>query len=737
MSTVAMPPSMTAAVRGTSPEGGGSAGMAAGRDAGPRRARPAATTRPRQRFSLSGGAETYLAIGVVAVVSLLIVPLPPFLLDVFLSLSLALSLVTLLVVLAVRDPLSFNIFPSFLLLTTLLRLGLNVSTTRLILSTGHAGKVISAFGGFVIGGNYVVGLVIFLILVVINFVVITKGAGRIAEVAARFTLDAMPGKQMSIDADLGAGLIDELEAKRRREEINRYADFYGSMDGAAKFVRGDAVAGIVITFINLIGGFVIGMTQQGLSAMESLATYTSLTVGDGLVTQIPALIVSTAAGILVTYGSGGTAIAPSLGQQLTQSPRAIWTASILLGLFALVPGLPALPFLFLSGVSGAVAYMASRRPAPRETGADGLDGTSEASSSSAPAGAPPLKELLAVDPLELEIGYAIVPLVDESQRGDLLQRISILRKQLAFEMGMIIPPTRIRDNIQLSAGEYVIKLRGMKVAGGEILPRQLLALDTAGTGIQDLDGLKTKDPSFGIPAVWINADQRAKAEQMGHTVVEAPAVLTTHLMETIRAHASDLLSRQNVRELLDGLKDTHPALVEDVVPGKASLGTVHRVLQRLLKEGIPIRDLVTILETISDAAELTKDPEVLTEHVRRALSLNLSQLLAGPDGRVRAITVGPRLELALMQLFSPRAGDAQRLIEPDQLTVALDGLRRISANVTRDGHTVALVTPPALRVGIRRLIEPSLPRLPVVSLAELPAQTPIQTIQIWELHDAA
>ncbi len=450
-----------AAVRASLGGGGGGAVSVKGASRGAQISR---------RPSLAAAAETYLAIGVVAVVALLILPLPPFMLDMLLALSFALSIIVLLVTVSTRDPLEFSIFPSLLLLITLFRLGLNVSSTRLILSQGHAGKVIAAFGNFVIGGNVVVGLVIFLILVVINFIVITKGAGRIAEVAARFTLDAMPGRQMSIDADLGAGLIDESEARRRRDEISRYADFYGSMDGAAKFVRGDAVAGLVITLINLIGGFIIGMTQRGLSAGEALTTYSSLTVGDGLVTQIPALIVSTAAGMLVTYGSTGTGMGSSIGQQLTRNPRAIWTAGAILGLFALVPGLPAIPFLMLAGVTCGVAYQAGKRASARQDAEDETTDAAKPSGAGGPTGAPPVREILAVEPLEMEIGYGLVPLVDEGQRGDLLQRIGIMRKQLAFELGMIVPSVRIRDNIQLGPNEYVIKLRGARVAGERVAP---------------------------------------------------------------------------------------------------------------------------------------------------------------------------------------------------------------------------------------------------------------------------
>ncbi len=730
MSTVTLP----GAAAPVSTSGGGM-GAGGGTSRGHRPHAPAATEPSTARRLFRGNGEMLLGIGVVTVVALLVMPLPPFLLDALLALSFALSIVVVLVTMSCRDPLEFSIFPSLLLLITLLRLGLNVSSTRLILSTGHAGQVITAFGNFVIGGNVVVGLVIFLILVVINFMVITKGAGRVAEVAARFTLDAMPGRQMAIDADLSAGLIDELEAKRRREEINRYADFYGSMDGAAKFVRGDAVAGLVIVAINLVGGFVIGMTQQHMSAGDALRTFSTLSVGDGLVTQIPALIVSTASGLLVTYGTAGTAMAPSIVSQLTRDARSLWSAAGILAVFALVPGLPMGPFLLLAAAAAGLAWWTGRRKAREATEAQ-AEAETRAETAAPVPGTPVLREVLSVEPLELEIGYALIPLVDESQGGDLLQRVSILRKQLAFELGVLVPPVRVRDNIQLGSQEYVVRMRGVRVANGEILPRHLLALDTGATSGTP-EGVQTKDPSFGLRAVWIVPDQRAAAETLGWNVVEAPTVLATHFMEIIREHAAELLTRQNVREMLDGLKETHPALVEDVVPAKLGLGVVHRVLQRLLKEGLPVRDLATILEVLSDAAEVTKDAEQLTEHVRRALSNVIVQMLGGEGRTLHAITIGPRLELALMQLFSPRTRDNVRALDPEDLTRALHALHQIAAESLVDGQYPPLVTPPALRLGVRRLVEPVLPKLPVISLAELPTQTPIQTLRLWELSHAA
>jgi flagellar biosynthesis protein FlhA len=674
---------------------------------------------------VSGGAQTWLAIGVVIIVALLVVPLPPVMLDALLALSIALSIVVLLVTLSTVDPIDFSSFPTLLLLLTLLRLGLNVSSARLILGHGYAGQVINAFGHFLIGGNFVVGLVIFLILVVINFMVITKGAGRIAEVAARFTLDAMPGKQMAIDADLGAGLIDEAEARRRRTDVARYADFYGAMDGAAKFVRGDAVACLVITAINLVGGFIIGLAQQGLSASESLSTYTTLTIGDGLVSQIPALIVSTSAGILVTYGASSSGASLALAGQLTRQPRALNIAALILAGMAFLPGLPAFPFLLLAAGTGAIGW---KKRAPSVTPA-----ARAAKPTAAAAPAAQMRELLQVEPLEVEIGYALIPMVDEAQHGDLLHRIGIVRRQVAIELGIIVPPARIRDNIQLAPTEYAIKLRGMRVAGGEIMPKYLLALDTTHKSAP-IEGIRTTDPTFGMPAVWIAADRRVDAEAEGYNVVEAPTVLSTHLMETIRRHAGDILSRQDVRELVDGLRETHPALIDDLIPNRLSLGTLHRVLQRLLREGLPVRDLVTILETLADNADTSKDPEVLTEHVRRALSNVVAQLFADTDGCVRGITIGPRLESALMQLFAPRATrDGAIPLEPDQLTALLRTLGELVTAARRDGRARPLITPPALRTGVRRLVEPILPELPVISLGELPPQMPVQSLAIWEM----
>ena len=681
-----------------------------------------------------GFAEVGLAVAVMFVIAVLIVPLPGVLLDLFLVTSISLSLVVLLSALYTTNPLDFSSFPSLLLLLTLFRLSLNVASTRLILTHGEAGRVIQAFGEFVIGGNYAVGLVLFLILIGINFIVITKGAGRVAEVAARFTLDAMPGKQMAIDADLSAGLIDEHQARRRREDISRQADFYGAMDGSSKFVKGDAVAGLLITFINIIGGIFIGVVQKGMPFSQAVSTYTILTVGEGLVAQIPALIVSTAAGIMVTHSSGTTQMGSVVAGQMSRHPRAMWIAAGVLGTFALIPGLPMMPFIVLAGGMAALARLAGKAEVKRnELAATPIS----AAPDDAPATPDPMRDLLQIDPIELEVGYALIPLVDERQGGDLLDRISMLRKQAAVELGILIPPVRIRDDIRLPSNEYVVKLRGSEMSRGEVMPRFLMALNTGGV-ISPIEGIDAIDPSFGMPARWIAANRRGDAEAYGYVVVEPSTVVATHLMEVLKANAADLLGRQDVQEMVETLKKTHPALIEDIIPAKVSLGTLHRVLQRLLRERIPIRDLVTILEALGDAADTTKDPEALTEQVRRAMTNVIARLYAEGDGSVRGITMGPKLETALMGLFSPRtAQPGLQLLNPDSLASLLRDLNAMSSAHAVEGRPIPLVTPPSLRVGVRRLIEPVLPSLPVVSLAELPPAVNLNSVALWELPHAA
>jgi len=680
-------------------------------------------------------AEIGVAVVVVLILALIVVPLPAPLLDLCLAASIGISLAVLLVALYTTNPLDFSSFPALILLLTLFRIGLNVSSTRLILTEAHAGKVIEAFGQFVIGGNYAVGIVIFLILIGINFIVITKGAGRIAEVAARFTLDAMPGKQMAIDADLSAGLIDEKEARQRRDEIARTADFYGAMDGASKYVKGDAILGILVVIINIVGGIFIGVIQRGMEIGKAASTYTILTVGDGLVSQVPALIISTAAGLMVTAATSNDKMGAVLSKQLGAHPRSMWIVSGVLAAFGLIPALPTFPFLAMAAVAAYVATVATKAEKRRAELAL-LTVPTDTEIADAPAAPDPMQDLLQIDPIELEVGYALIPLVDEGQGGDLLERISLLRKQAALELGILVPPIRIRDDIRLPANEYVIKLRGSEVARAEVLPRFLMALNTGGV-VAEIDGMETVDPSFGMPARWVASARRSEAEALGYVVVEPTTVVATHLLETLKGSAAELLGRQEVQEMVETLKKSHPALVEEIIPGKVSLSVLHRVLQRLLRERVPIRDLVTILEALGDGAESTKDPEALTEVVRKALTNVIARLFADNTGTVRGITIGARLESALVGLFSPRsANPAAPVLTPESLAGMLRDLNNLATTYAVDGRPLPLITPPSLRVGVRRLIEPVLPSLPVVSLAELPAQITLSSVATWEMPNA-
>ena len=680
------------------------------------------------------GAETGLAAAVLGMIALLILPLPPIVLDLFLAASIGISLIILLTVMQTEEALEFSAFPSILLLFTLFRLALNVSSTRLILSRGEAGSVIHAFGEFVIGGNYVVGVVLFLILIGINFIVITKGAGRVAEVSARFTLDAMPGKQMAIDADLSAGLIDEADARRRREEVAHQADFYGAMDGASKFVKGDAVAGLLITGINIVGGIIVGFAQRGMPFSRAAATYTTRTVGDGLVTQIPALIVSTATGIMVTRAAGGGRMGSQVARQLGAHPRAITFAAVVMAVFGLMPGMPHVPFLALALALGLLAR-ASRAAIDRRVAAESAAQVSARKAAAEPV-ADPVQDLLQIDSVEIEVGYALIPLVDETQGGDLLERVQLLRKQSALEVGILVPPVRIRDDIRLQANEYVIKLRGTEIARAEIMPRLLLALDT-GSVVQPIEGIETVDPSFGMKARWIPANRRVDAEAGGYVVVEASTVVATHLMEAVKSNAAELLGRQDVQAMLDSLKKTHGALVDDLIPTRLSLATLHRVLQRLLRERVPIRDLVSILEALGDAADQTKEVEPLTEHVRRSLMNSIARQYA-IGGSIAGITLGASLEASLMGLFSPRSVAASNLptLTPDSLGAALGHLSTLATANSTEGRLPPLIVPPSLRVGVRRLVEPVLPALPVLSLAELPPSLKLNALATWDLKNA-
>jgi flagellar biosynthesis protein FlhA len=670
--------------------------------------------------------DILLPIGVVAIIAMMIVPMPTVVLDLLLVVNLSAALMILLVSMYTAEPLSFSVFPTLLLITTLFRLALNISASRLILSEGHAGEVIHAFGGFVIGGNYVVGIVIFLILVVIQFVVITNGAGRVAEVAARFTLDAMPGKQMSIDADLNAGLIAESEAKRRRRQIEREADFYGAMDGASKFVKGDAIAGIVIILVNIVGGFVIGVLQRGIPLTQALTEYTLLTVGDGLVSQIPALMISTATGIIVTRAASEENLGGDTLKQITSSPRALGIVAAVLFAFALVPGLPKLPFIVIGAIVGAGAFT-TVRASRREAAALALaEQAGEATATEvAPSGPEAVTPLLTVDPMELEIGYGLIPLVDPQEAGNLLDRITRIRRQMALDLGVILPTVRVRDNLQLAPNQYVVKLRGVEVARGELLINHYLAMN-AGMADESIDGIQTTEPAFGLPALWITSATKERAELLGYTVVDPPSVLTTHLTEVIKGNSANILTRQDVQTLVNNLKTEHGAVVDELIPGVLSLGEVQKVLQNLLRERITIRDLVTILETLADHARQTRDPDALTEYVRQALARAISAQYRGMDGLVHVITLSPRVEQALTEALKQTEAGTMIAMEPARAQRLLERVAAEMEKVAGMGHPPVLLCSARLRLAVRRLTERVLPNLVVLSFSEIAPGVDVQ-----------
>ncbi|MBN1627561.1 MAG: flagellar biosynthesis protein FlhA, partial [Deltaproteobacteria bacterium] len=597
-----------------------------------------------KKNSLMANMDIGIAVGIIGILMVMILPMPTQILDLLLALNISLSVMIILVTIYVVKPLDFSVFPSLLLLTTLFRLALNIASTRLILLNGHtgllaAGKVIRGFGSFVVGGNWTVGLIVFVILVIINFVVITKGSGRIAEVAARFTLDAMPGKQMSIDADLNAGLIDEDTARARRTEISRESEFYGAMDGASKFVRGDAIAGIIITLINIVGGLIIGVLQMGLDVSAAVENYTLLTIGDGLVSQIPALIISTGSGILVTRAaSEGQNIGVEMGRQMGFQPKALMIASVIIFLFGLTPGMPMIPFTILSAAIFFVARTLKMQDIKKVVEKE-----------AAPKEAKPeitheeIERLLPLDPLELEIGYGLIPVVDNKGQGNLLDRIRALRKQFATEMGLVMPSLHIRDNLELKPNEYSFCIKGNDVARGELMPEHLLAIDP-GDAKGKIEGIKTKDPAFGLPAVWITPDKKSAAELAEYTVVEPASILTTHLSEVVRQYGYEFLGRQEIQRLLDNVSRTSPKVVEELVPGLLSLGSLQKVLQNLVREQVSIRDLLSIIETLADYAPMTKDTDILTEYVRQRLARSITKPYLMGKKTLKVLNLKPSVE---------------------------------------------------------------------------------------------
>jgi len=623
-------------------------------------------------------------------------------------------------------PLDFSVFPSLLLILTLFRLSLNIGSTRLILLHGNegpsaAGEVIRAFGNFVVGGNYVVGLVIFFILVIINFVVITRGAGRIAEVAARFTLDAMPGKQMSIDADLNAGLINEEQAKIRRALISKEADFYGAMDGASKFVRGDAIAGILITLINIIGGLGVGILQKGMTITKATQNYTLLTVGDGLVSQIPALVISTSAGIIVTRAASESNLGKDVTLQLLIHPRAIFIVTIILMILALTPGLPAVPFFVLSIITGGLAFIILKVKKQETSLKDEIH--SEESEEGEMEILPPL------DVLGLEISYNLIPLVDVEGKGDLLDRIKNLRQQFALDMGLIIPPIHIRDNLQLKPNQYSILLKGNEVAKGEVFLNHILAMNPG--GIKDeITGISTKEPAFGFPAIWIKEEDKDKAQVLGYTLAEPSTVIITHLMEVIKNHAHEILGRQEVQQLLDKIKETHPKVIEELIPGMLTLGDVHKVLQNLLKEQIPIRDLLTILEVLADWAPFSKDTLVLTEYVRQALARTITRLYQSPDGTITVINLDHKLEETLLKAIQHTDQGSYLAVEPNFVQKILSKLNQILESFSPIETQPIILCSPLLRPHFRNLISRFIQNFVVLSPNEISPNVQINSIGV-------
>ncbi|CAE6777267.1 MAG: flagellar biosynthesis protein FlhA [Nitrospira sp.] len=674
--------------------------------------------------------DILMSVGVVGILMVMLVPLPRFFLDLLLSFNITLSIIILLVGMQVRRPLEFSVFPSILLMVTLLRLALNIASTRLILLHGNegaaaAGEVIRAFGNFVVGGNYTVGLVVFTILVIINFVVITKGAGRVAEVAARFTLDAMPGKQMAIDADLNAGLINDKEARQRRKEIAQEADFYGAMDGSSKFVRGDAVAAVVITLVNILGGLTIGVLQQGMTLSAAAQTYTLLTVGEGLVAQVPALIVSTAAGIVITRAASEVNLGFEVTRQVLISPKAIGTASGILLAMGLVPGLPHLAFLALGSLTGWMAFQLNEQQ--KAAAALPEQATPQAKAEEAATQVVPL------DLMEVQVGYGLIGLVDGGQGGALLDRIKGLRRQFAEQMGFVLPPIHIRDNLQLRPNEYAALLKGVELAKSEVMPAHVLAIDpgTAQRGI--IHGLPTKEPAFGLPALWVPEQQREQAQMAGYTVVDPGSAIATHLSELIKRHAHELLGRQEVQGLLDQLGKNHPKLVEEVIPNLIPLGSLVRVLSHLLREGVPIRDLRTILETIADHAATTKDPDILTEVVRQALGRTITKQYLAPDGSLPIIGLDPRLDRSLADQANAAGQGNQWAPDPLVAQKLLAALKQAAERMVGRGHQPVILCSPSLRRHLRKLTDRILHSVPILGLNEVDSVTRLQAMETVRL----
>ena len=681
-------------------------------------------------------ADLGMVVVVIGILVTMLLPIPSFMLDFLLALNIMTAIVVLITTMYAQSTLEFSIFPSLLLVLTLFRLALNVASTRLILLHGSegqaaAGGVIQAFGSFVVGGNYVIGLIIFIILVLINFIVITKGSGRIAEVAARFTLDGMPGKQMAIDADLNAGIIDENEARDRREEIQNESKFHGSMDGASKFVRGDAIAGIIITLVNIIGGFIIGVFQQNMTMVTAAQNYTLLTVGDGLVSQIPALIISTSAGILVSRAASDDRMGREFGSHIMANPQPIYIGACVVFLFGLVPGFPALPFMGLSLVAGGAVYFARKR----RGGEPALLPEPMSGEEAENAGPEDVEHLLSMDTMELEVGYGLIPLVDKEQDGSLLGRIRAIRRQFATELGVIIPPIHIRDNLKLKPSEYRVVIKGVEMARSELMVNHLLAMDP-GDVPRKIDGIETREPAFNLPAVWIPPDREEEAKFSGYTVVDNSTVVATHLTEVIRENAPDLLGRQETQQLLDNLARTSPKAVEELTPNLMPIGMVQKVLQNLLRERVSIRDLLTIVENLADYGTMSKDPDLLTEYVRQKLARGFLGPYIQPDGMLPVIVVGKEVEERLGKAVQNTEQGSYLAADPAYADTIVSSIRRDAEKVTANNLQPIILCSPVLRRHLRRLVEASAPAVMVISHAEVVPSIRLQSVgKVTGKHD--
>ncbi|AIQ30501.1 flagellar biosynthesis protein FlhA [Paenibacillus sp. FSL R7-0297] len=668
-------------------------------------------------------------LGVIGIVLMMILPIPVWLLDVLLIVNISIALTIILVAMNTKDPLQFSIFPSLLLITTLFRLALNISTTKLILGDGHAGEVVATFGSWIAGGQIAIGFIVFLILVVVQFIVITKGSERVAEVGARFTLDAMPGKQMSIDADLNAGMINEQQARERRRNVEREADFFGAMDGASKFVKGDAIASIIILLINLIGGFIIGMTIHGMSFQDALSTYSILTIGDGLVSQIPALLISTASGLIVTRAASEGNLAEDLTGQLLSYPKLLYIVAVTIAFLGFFTPITVMSTLPLAGLMAYAAYSMGQKASRQQIADEQLVEEKQIEEVRSPES---VINLLTVDPIEFEFGYGLIPLADTGQGGDLLDRIIMIRRQCALEMGLVVPVIRIRDNIQLKPNEYVIKIKGNNVGGGELLLNHYLAM-SPGYDDESISGIETIEPSFGLPALWIDESVKERAELSGYTVVDPPSVVATHLTELIKRHGHELLGRQETKQLVDNLRENYPVLVDELIPSILAVGDIQKVLGKLLREKISIRDLVTIFETLADYGTYTKDPDILTEYVRQSLSRQITQQFSQSGETLRVITVGPTLEKKITESVQQTEQGSYLALDPVSTQTVYQRLTEQINRLLQSGQQPIVLTSPTIRMYLRQVIERTMQDIPVLSYSELEPNIEIQSVGVVNL----